>query len=90
MTKEQVLIALQALPDPFEPEQFIERLIALRDLDEGLEQIKRGEVVTVEEAKFRLRIASFLKERLIQSDNDEIVSFEEAYRCLSLPEKPAL
>ncbi len=50
MTKEQVLSSLQELPDSFEPEQ----LIALQKLEEGLEQIKRGEVVTVEEAKSRL------------------------------------
>ena len=54
MTKEQVLSSLQELPDSFEPEQLIERIIALQKLEEGLEQIKRGEVVTVEEAKSRL------------------------------------
>ena len=54
MTKEQVLASLQELPDSFEPEQLIERIIALQKLEEGLEQIKRGEVVTVEEAKSRL------------------------------------
>jgi predicted transcriptional regulator len=54
MTKEQVISSLQELPDSFEPEQLIERIIALQKLEEGLEQIKRGEVVTVEEAKSRL------------------------------------
>jgi len=54
MTKEQVITSLQELPDSFEPEQLIERIIALQKLEEGLEQIKRGEVVTVEEAKSRL------------------------------------
>jgi predicted transcriptional regulator len=54
MTKEQVLSSLQELPDSFEPELLIERIIALQKLEEGLEQIKRGEVVTVEEAKSRL------------------------------------
>jgi len=54
MTKEQVISSLQELPDSFEPEQLIERIIALQKLEEGLEQIKRGEVVTAEEAKSRL------------------------------------
>ena len=54
MTKEQVITSLQDLPDSFEPEQLIERLISLQKMEEGLEQVKRGETVTVEEAKQRL------------------------------------
>lgn len=54
MTKEQLISSLQDLPDTFEPEQLIERLIALQKMDEGLEQVKHGEVVTVEQAKSRL------------------------------------
>lgn len=54
MTKEQVITSLQDLPDSFEPEQLIERLISLQRMEEGLEQVKRGEVVTVDEAKQRL------------------------------------
>jgi hypothetical protein len=42
MTKEQVLICLEALPDSFEPERLIDRLIALMHLEEGLEQVRRG------------------------------------------------
>ncbi len=54
MTKEQVLISLQNLPDPFVLEDLFERLILIERINEGLEQVKRGEVVTVEEAKQRL------------------------------------
>ena len=54
MTKEQVIASLQDLPEAFEPEQLIERIIALQKMEEGLEQVNRGEVVTVEEAKQRL------------------------------------
>lgn len=54
MTKEQVLCSLQDLPDSFEPEQLIERLIALQKMEEGLAQVKQGQVVTVEQAKSRL------------------------------------
>ncbi len=54
MTKEQVITSLQDLPDSFEPEQLIERIIALQKMEEGLEQVKRGETVTAEEARQRL------------------------------------
>jgi predicted transcriptional regulator len=54
MTKTQLLNSLQDLPESFEPEQLIERLIALQKMEEGMEQAKRGEVVTIEEAKQRL------------------------------------
>ncbi|MFC6222865.1 hypothetical protein ACFP2F_06390 [Hymenobacter artigasi] len=54
MTKEQVITSLQDLPNSFEPEQLIERIIALQKMEEGLNQVKRGETVTVEEAKARL------------------------------------
>ncbi len=54
MTKAQVITSLQELPDDFEPEQLIERLLSLQKMEDGLEQLKRGETVTVEEAKQRL------------------------------------
>jgi len=54
MTKEQVVTSLQELPENFEPEQLIERLLSLQRMEEGLNQVRRGEVVTVEEAKKRL------------------------------------
>ncbi len=54
MTKAQVMTSLQELPDDFEPEQLIERLISFQKMEDGLEQLKRGETVTVEEAKQRL------------------------------------
>lgn len=54
MTKEQVITTLQDLPNSFEPEQLIERIIALQKMEDGLEQVKRDETVTVEEAKQRL------------------------------------
>ena len=54
MTKEQVIISVHELPEFFEPEQLIERIIALQKMEEGLEQIDKGEVVTVEQARQRL------------------------------------
>ena len=54
MTKEQVITSLQDLPNSFEPEQLIERIIALQKMEEGLAQVQRGETVTVDEARARL------------------------------------
>lgn len=54
MTKAQVITSLQELPDDFEPKQLSEPLLSLQKMEDGLEQLKRGETVTVEEAKQRL------------------------------------
>ena len=54
MTKEKIVETVQQLPSDFQLEDLIERLIALQNMEDGLEQVKRGEVVTVEEAKSRL------------------------------------
>ena len=59
MTKEKIVETVQQLPSDFQLEDLIERLIALQNMEDGLEQVKRGEVVTVEEAK--LRVAKWLK-----------------------------
>ena len=37
MTKDQVVASLQDLPNAFESEQLIERIIALQKMEEGLE-----------------------------------------------------
>ena len=42
MTREQVITSLQDLPNSFEPEQLIERLIALQKMEDGLAQVKRS------------------------------------------------
>jgi len=86
MTKAHVLACLQELPDSFEPERLIERLVAFIKMEEGLAEIARGEVFTAEEVKSRLAFAAHLRERLAQSDRDEIVSLEEARRRLMPPE----
>ena len=89
MTKGQVLICLAELPDSFGSERLIERFIALRHLAEGLAQVRRGEVFTVEEVKSRLAFAAHLREHLAQSDRDEGMSFEEAKRRLMPPQPDA-
>lgn len=87
MTKEQVLICLQKLPAPFEVDHLIMRLIAQRDIEDGLTQIRRGETVSVAEAKRRLAFVGLLEERLAESDRDEGISLEEARRRLAAPDK---
>ena len=54
MTKEAVLSSLKELPETFPVEELIERLIFLQRVEEGIQQSKNGEVVSLEEARKRL------------------------------------
>lgn len=87
MTKEQVILCLQELPEPFKVDHLIARLLALRAMEDGLAQRQRGETVTVAEAKRRLAFAGFLQERLAESDRDEGISLAEARRRLAAPDE---
>ena len=51
MTKDKVLVALKELPERFDVEELIERLIFLQQIDEGLAQSANNQVVSLEEAK---------------------------------------
>lgn len=53
--KEEILRLLEALPDDVTLEDVLERLIVLYDVQQGLEQLDRGEVIPHEEAKRRIR-----------------------------------
>ena len=46
MTKEKVLVALKELPERFDVEGLIERLIFLQQIDEGLAQSDSNQVVS--------------------------------------------
>ena len=50
MTKEIVLSSLNELPEKFPLETLIERLIALQKVEEALEQVRNGEVMSEAEA----------------------------------------
>ncbi len=52
--KEQITNALIDLPDTDTIEEAMERLYVLYKLQEGIEAVERGDVVTHEEAKKRL------------------------------------
>jgi hypothetical protein len=53
MTKEQVVEAVQQLPDNFELEDLFERLLFIQRLERRLAQSDQNEVVSFEEAKKR-------------------------------------
>ncbi|MFH1050758.1 MAG: hypothetical protein V1779_07490 [bacterium] len=49
ITKEQVLIALESMPDEFDVDELIESLIVIDKINQGLDDIKHGRVHTEEE-----------------------------------------
>ncbi len=55
LTKEKVISSLNDLPDKFSMDELIDKLILLQKIETGLEQSKKGEVFTAEEAKEMLK-----------------------------------
>jgi len=51
MTKEQILEAVQQLPDSFELEDLFERLLFIQQLEQRLEQAAQNDVVSFEDAR---------------------------------------
>ncbi len=51
MTKEKAIGTIKDLPDTFDVESLIERLIFIQQVEEGLEQSKNRQVVSFEDAK---------------------------------------
>lgn len=49
MTKEQVITAMNALPDFFLADELIERLMVVEQINEGLKDVEEGNVYTHEE-----------------------------------------
>jgi len=58
-TKQQILKAIEELPDDASVEDAIDRLSLLYKIDRGLRQAERGELISQEEA--RQRMAKWLK-----------------------------
>ncbi len=54
MTKEKAIDTINNLPDKFDVEELIERLIFIQQVEEGLEQSKKRQVVNFEDAKNRM------------------------------------
>ena len=51
MTKEKVTKAVQGLPQEFDLEELIDRLVFIEKVEKGLQQLDRGETKTNEEVK---------------------------------------
>jgi predicted transcriptional regulator len=51
MEKKKALEAIQEMPENFDLEVLIERLIFIEKVEKGLEQIKDGKVITHEQLK---------------------------------------
>ncbi len=58
-TKQQILRAIEGLPDDASVEDALERLYLLYKIERGLRQADRGELISQEEA--RQRMARWLK-----------------------------
>lgn len=54
LTKKEVLGSIRSLPDKFDAEMAIEKIVLLEKIRTGLEQSAAGDVVTKDEAKKRL------------------------------------
>ena len=54
MTREKALGTIMDFPEKFDVEELIEKLIFIQQVEEGLEQSKNRQVVTMEEAKNRM------------------------------------
>jgi hypothetical protein len=51
MTKEKVIDSIKELPDQFDLDILLEKLLFIEKVEKGLEQAKKGEVVSHEEVK---------------------------------------
>ncbi|HFA50113.1 MAG TPA: hypothetical protein ENJ95_13975 [Bacteroidetes bacterium] len=51
LTKEMVYTSLKEMPDEFELDEFIERLVFVQKIKKGLKQIGEGKVKSHEEVK---------------------------------------
>jgi len=55
LTRKEVLETINSLPQKFEAEDAIEKIVLLEKIRVGLEQSKSGDVVSTDEAKRRLK-----------------------------------
>lgn len=54
LTKQQVLAAIEDLPDKFDTNELFERILLLKKIEEGRKQAKEGKTYTMDEAKEKL------------------------------------
>lgn len=54
ITKQKAMEAINNMPDKFEEEELIERIIFIAKLEKSLEQSEKGEIIPLDEVKKRL------------------------------------
>jgi len=54
ITKQKAIEAINDMPEKFEEEELIERIIFIAKLDKSLQQSEQGQVVSIEDVKKRL------------------------------------
>jgi len=55
MKKNQVIDTLNTLPDEFDAEQLIERLIFIDKVEQGMQDAREGKVMSLDEARQRFQ-----------------------------------
>jgi hypothetical protein len=55
LTRQQVLAAIEDMPDTFGTNELFERILFLKKIEEGRKQAKEDKTYTTEEAKEKLR-----------------------------------
>jgi predicted transcriptional regulator len=55
LTKEMVLSSVAELPNQFSIDDLVERLITIEKIEIGLEQVKKGMLLTQEEVKDKIK-----------------------------------
>ncbi len=55
MNKNQVIDTLNSLPEEFDAEQLIERIIFMEKVEQGMQEAREGKVISLDEAKQRFQ-----------------------------------
>ncbi|HMT29291.1 MAG TPA: hypothetical protein PKD91_08440 [Bacteroidia bacterium] len=55
LTKRKVLDSIKDMPESFSAEDFIERILLLQKIEEGLEQSKSGRTLSLKQAETKLK-----------------------------------
>jgi hypothetical protein len=54
LTKQQVLAAVEQMPDTFDTTDLFDRILLLKKIEEGRRNVQEGKTYTTEEAKAKL------------------------------------
>jgi len=55
LTKKKVLDSIKDMPEYFSAEDFIERILVLQKIEEGLDQSKSGKTLSVKQVETKLK-----------------------------------